>query len=42
VERPDILQNKLRGVAVLAVDMPLDVEADHGVAFGQQPLGPSA
>ena len=42
MERPHVLQYELRGVAVLAVDVPLDIEADNIVAFGEQALGPAA
>src|SRR6185437_10520734 len=36
VQRGHILNNKLRRIAVLAVLVPFDVEADHVVAFGEQ------
>ena len=42
VQRQHVLDDKLRGIAMLAVLMPLDVEADDIVALGQQALGPAA
>src|SRR5689334_22494084 len=41
VNRPHVLEHELRGVAMLAVDVLLNVEADHVEAFGQQPFGPA-
>ena len=42
VKRPDILQDELRGVAMLAVLVPLNVESDHVPASGEQSFGPAA
>src|SRR6185312_10922437 len=42
VERTHVLQHELRRIAVRAVDVALDVEADAIVPLGQKPLGPAA
>lgn len=42
VKRHDVLQHKLRGIALLAIDVTLDVETDHVEAFGQEAIGPAA
>jgi hypothetical protein len=36
------LDDQLRRIAVLAVDVRLDVEADHVPTLGQQPFGPAS
>lgn len=42
VQRQDVLQHELRRVAMVAVHMLFDVEADHVIAFKQKPLSPAA
>jgi len=42
VERAHVLDDELAGIAVLAVLVPLDVEADDAIAFGEPGLGPAA
>jgi hypothetical protein len=42
VERPDVLQHELRGIAVLAIDVLLDVETNNIVAFRKQSFSPPA
>ena len=42
MQREHVLHDKLRRVAVLAVAVILNIEADDIVTFGEQPLGPAA
>jgi hypothetical protein len=42
VEREHVLHDELSRIAVLAVDVLLDVESDNVVALGKKPLGPAA
>jgi hypothetical protein len=42
MQRANILNNKLPRIAMLAIFMLLNVEADHIVAFGKQAVRPPA
>ena len=41
MQRQHVLHHQLRRIAMLAVDVPLDVEAHHVLALGKQALGPA-
>src|SRR3990167_7123729 len=41
VQREHVLEHELRGIPRLAVDVPLNVESDHGVAFREATLSPT-
>ena len=42
MKRQHVLDHKLRRIAMLAVDVPLDVEADARRAFGEQAVRPAS
>jgi hypothetical protein len=42
MQRQNVLQDQLRGIPLIAICVPLIVEADHVVPFGKQTFGPAA